>query len=120
MTRDEAWNEKKCKEILEALEQESCDDLISRQAAIDCVTYDEEYTVECLKELPPVTPPTNIGWWIDEKVDGGRKVYCSKCNGSAVFEHVNDGDIYSSYGHGVVKKTKYCPNCGTRMREVNG
>ena len=28
------------------------DDLISRQAAIDCITYDEEYTVECLKALP--------------------------------------------------------------------
>lgn len=32
------------------------DDLISRQAAIDCVTYDQEYTIECLKGLPSAQP----------------------------------------------------------------
>lgn len=49
MTREEAigkwiypaiaamWNEKKCKEILEALEQQPSDDCISRQAAIDAI-----------------------------------------------------------------------------------
>lgn len=46
---------------IEALEQEPCEDCISRQAAIDCITYDEEYTIECLKALPPVTPQTR---WI--------------------------------------------------------
>lgn len=30
------------------------DDLIYRQEAIDCVTYDVEYTIECLKDLPSV------------------------------------------------------------------
>ena len=29
-------------------------DTIYRDDAIDCVTYDEEYTIERLKELPPV------------------------------------------------------------------
>lgn len=32
------------------------DDLISRQAAIDCISYDEEYTFECLKALPSAQP----------------------------------------------------------------
>lgn len=27
-------------------------DLIDRQAAIDCVCYDQEYTIECLEKLP--------------------------------------------------------------------
>jgi hypothetical protein len=47
-------------------------DTISRQAAIDCVTYDVEHTIECLKALPSATPstaqttettaPTTDGW----------------------------------------------------------
>ena len=31
-------------------------DTINRQAAIDCVTYDVEHTIECLKALPPAQP----------------------------------------------------------------
>ena len=31
-------------------------DTIDRQEAIDCVTYDVEHTIECLKELPPAQP----------------------------------------------------------------
>ena len=32
------------------------DDTISRRAAIDCVTYDVEDTIECLKTLPSAQP----------------------------------------------------------------
>lgn len=32
------WNDKKCKEILEALEQEPCEDCISRQAVLDLIS----------------------------------------------------------------------------------
>lgn len=31
-------------------------DIISRQAAIDCVTYDVEHTIECLKALSSAQP----------------------------------------------------------------
>lgn len=31
-------------------------DTISRQAALDCVTYDVEYTIECIKKLPSAQP----------------------------------------------------------------
>lgn len=30
------------------------DDLISRQAAIECVSYDVEHTIKCLKNLPSI------------------------------------------------------------------
>lgn len=33
-------------------------DSVFRQAAIDCVTYDVEHTIECLKALPPAAPST--------------------------------------------------------------
>lgn len=48
----------------EALEQQPCDDCISRQAAID-VIYDNEYKKDMRKELeqlPPVTPKEKTGW----------------------------------------------------------
>ena len=74
MTREEAierwvipalkntWNEKKCDEILKALEQEPCNDCISRQAAIKPFLVDatEEWTsadiVKYLKSLLSVMP----------------------------------------------------------------
>ena len=34
-------------------------DLIDRQAAIDCVSYDAETTVELLKKLPSAQPETH-------------------------------------------------------------
>ena len=36
------------------------DDLIYRQEAIDCVTYDVEHTIECLKALPSALPDNQI------------------------------------------------------------
>ena len=63
------WNEKKCDEILKALEQEPCNDCISRQAAIAVADYADyiglaiedvkkvtDEIVKGLKVLPPVTP----------------------------------------------------------------
>lgn len=35
------------------------DDVISRQAALDCVTYDVEYTTERIKALPSLQPTCN-------------------------------------------------------------
>jgi len=111
---------------ISALEQEPCEDAVSRDAVLKTLdnmdkALDENRTVEeykallkeCYKELPSVTQKS--GKWITEEIGEGRKVYCSECKESAVFEYVRDGDIYSSYGHGVVKKTKYCPNCGAKM-----
>ena len=99
---------------------ESCEDAISREMALkechDIVVDGELYRViqeETLLGLPPITQ--KLGKWITEEISEGRKVYCSECKESADFEYVRDGDIYSSYGHGVVKKTKYCPNCGAKM-----
>lgn len=85
--------------------------------------YANVYLIESLKNGTPI--PDNAtdsdhktGKWITEEIGEGRKVYCSECKESAVFEYVRDGDIYSSYGHGVVKKTQYCPNCGANRKGV--
>lgn len=70
-------------------------DCISRQAAVDCVTYDVEHTIECLKALPPAQPE--------------RKKPVFK-TGESVY-HVSYAD-----GTGGFKKNKWadwtCPDCG--------
>ncbi len=85
--------------------------------------------VDAFMELPPQvendlisairhgTPQQKIGHWIEENVNGGRKVFCSECGGPPPFEHISTGDVYSSSGYGVINKTKFCPNCGIKMEE---
>ena len=103
MTREEL---KKYKLILELLEQEPCEDTISRKAAInaitkihpvdteyDCTLYDKLDVMYVLKDLPPVIPSRPKGAWIDDN--------CSICG----------------YGVKPWNNTPYCPNCGAKMTE---
>lgn len=102
------------KDMPSALEQEFCDDCISRQAAIAVADY-ADYTglaiedvkivtdeiVKGLKQLPSVTPAEKVGRWID--VDG-IWFKCSKCGA-----HRKMMPAYKEY---------YCPNCGAKMSEI--
>lgn len=92
---------------IKALEQEPCEDCISRQAVKDILdargvkaimTF--EYFKELLDKLPSVTPQQKTGWWIyiaNSKVNGLKIVECSSCG-------------RRTYGSG-----KYCSNCGAKM-----
>jgi len=99
---------------IKALEQEPCDDCVSRQAVLaiagdSCLDLDSyEDTKEfcdAIKELPPVTPKREQGEWIEvhplQEDDGGAYM-CSKCR----------------CGHPCIDPDywKYCPNCGAEMR----
>lgn len=80
------WNEKKCTEIVKALEQEPCADCISRQAVMDalcnkcelfhkngeqtCLTKCESY--HFLATLPSVNPTSNVSIQITEREKYGR------------------------------------------------
>ena len=98
--------------ILELLEQEPCEDCISRQAVIEGLrtcydTETKEYSdgsqwinyedaVAEMENLPSVTPQPKIGRWIfDEILD--KHYYCSECKSIGV----NYWD--------------YCPYCGAKM-----
>lgn len=113
---------------IKALEQEPCGDSISRQAAID-ITWEEPSYTDALnvltevrdkvKSLPPVNPQEpKMGHW--KKIQSGDKdfpesIVCSRCG------HENS---YLDFGISSVpigksfKKSKYCPNCGAKMQEV--
>ena len=124
------WNKKKCNEILDALEQEPCDDAINRQAVLDYISIDLrlddeeigndverqmelERSYRYIKSLPPVHPKQRTGRWekvTAENEDGSTLWWyaCSECR--APCAKTDYGNDYFS---------DYCPNCGAKMQEVD-
>jgi hypothetical protein len=95
---------------IDTLEQEPCEDCISRQAVLaiagdSCLDLDsyEDTKDFCdeINELPPVTPQPKTGHWIEEfnDLEGEVRFTCSSCG------------KYQLFG------TDYCYNCGTKMVE---
>lgn len=90
---------------IEALEQEPCGDVISRQAVLDIIDSDWKYEgmEHYINELPPVNPQEpKTGHWkrisIDLYVQHAMAYYqCSECGEKVIGEH------------------NYCQFCGARM-----
>ena len=87
-----------------------CEDAVSRRAAIDAVKMaiirsEQEYAVEALEKIPPITPKPRTGEWIpmfDGKFHGGAYWFkCSEC--SRVVPDVRNGGW------------NFCPECGAKM-----
>ena len=117
---------------IEALEQQPCEDCISRQVAIDailkihpvdteydCTLYDKVDVMYVLKSLPPVNPQEpKTGHWMwacsiipstpvsPEEIDYCGWV-CSECK---QFPDDNDWDDPDEPPH-----YRHCPNCGCPM-----
>lgn len=120
MRKEEAWQKAKgylydalsgeeADEIIKALEQEPCDDAISRERALapyKDLNNDDVISVWLIKknltELPPITPRQKIGRWIN----GDDKCPCC---GKSKFEGL-DADIWADW------QPKHCPNCGAKMQ----
>lgn len=93
---------------IKALEQEPCEDCISRQAVLNEIPVlwnsngDKDYCMESLRdfvaELPPVTPQPKTGHWIDREVYDADRWECSECGRTEQY------------------KENYCPNCGARWK----
>jgi len=84
------------------------DDAISRKAAIDCVTYDVEHTIECLKALPSAQPERKKGEWLRYGEDGYPN------NEDTVFWQCDQ--CLEQYTGRAKKIPNFCPNCGADMR----
>ena len=104
---------------IKALEQEPCDDCISRQA-VDELSKELVHTTrdkadflcnfwERLQKLPPVTPKEKTGKWIKYGTPrcGEQHYQCTNCGWYINFGQW--GDVYT-------KQFKYCPNCSADMR----
>ena len=104
-------------------------DLIKREDVIDMIEtccaglcgvfcdYDGAMKFQKLIEnIPSVEQEPKTGQWVEENInEWSRKIFCSKCGCPPPLEYVSNGDGYSASGHGEIKKTKYCPDCGAKM-----
>ena len=105
---------------IQALEQEPCEEAISRQAIIEAIheadmnAYDERSLIRDLKqrvnELPPVKPQPKTGYWIladeqnkEDVENDNYRFICSECQCSDI--HAKDTIV------------PYCWKCGTLMVE---
>lgn len=92
---------------IKALEQQPCEDAISRQAVIEIAKssksnwIDNSVLYKRVNELSPVNPQPKTGHWIHLKHNKGK---CSECHDVVL--------IAQMYGN-----ANYCPNCGARMIE---
>ena len=102
--------------ILELLEQEPCEDAISRQAVLKIqANYAEHIGAtkfwqmrDDIRALPSVTPQQETGKWINQ----GDYAECSNCG-------ANSGVQYNGV-EPVPFNTRYCHNCGAKMTESDG
>lgn len=103
------------------LEQEPCEDCISREDALMALTGEwTELTdeiiyrfVKRIKSLPLVTPAEKTGRWEWVQYDGNPSIgnwHCSECR--------------TIFIEGIIKREKdsipfykYCPQCGAKMKE---
>ena len=96
---------------IEALEQEPCEDAISRQATLEPYKVLNDTDTLCvaliranIMQQPPVTPQKKTGRWI--KRESGIVLFeCSVCK---------DGYIDQPTCMGK-PMFKYCPSCGEKM-----
>ena len=107
------------KMAIKALEQQPCEDCISREAVIEVLdkyiekaqstgTKDDFISFQELvvKQLPSVTPHPKMGRWEYVQYDNNPNIgnwHCSECRGICTEMH----SIEDAYN--------YCPNCGAKM-----
>lgn len=100
---------------IKALEQEPCEDAISRQAVHDAVYRASGLAgaMRAIDNLPTVTPKQRTGHWEWVQYDYNPKLgnwHCSECR-CIVVECANKEE------KGGIPLYKYCPQCGTKMIE---
>lgn len=106
---------------IKALEQEPCEDAVSRQAVLN-EFYDMENLYERIKQLPPVTQKS--GKWIKKEYWKPLPYDTEPLDYDNYDEKTHSEKVYHYYcsecgrDEGETKPTdNYCPNCGARMVE---
>ena len=102
------------KAAIKALEQEPCEDAISREDALMALTGEWPESIEELihrfnrriKTLPSVIPSRPTGHWIGIDDEPHEDYECDGC-----------GYVCSTFTANIkpYEEYKYCPNCGAKM-----
>jgi hypothetical protein len=105
----------KCLDMaLKALEQEPCDDCVSRQAVLDFmqIKMGGKELYKSVYEMPPVRPMSKRSKWIKQNtafVNDDNQIitecHCANCYGISYFRSIS-GELVGA---------KYCPACGAEM-----
>ena len=95
------------KESIKILEQEPCEDAISRARVVEwlqkCTDDSIEHAIDSnIEFIPSVCPTERVGRWIPHEHDQSF-CRCSECN------------ICWSKGYVINCHMKYCPYCGAKM-----
>ena len=110
---------------IEALEQEPCEDCISRTELLSKIDAERKHLLDLkmdgaehivvhharriIEDMPPVTPQPKVGEWLEkeihsDKVGEWQSARCSVCDKYHTTPYMY---YFSNY--------KFCPNCGARM-----
>ena len=100
---------------IKALEQEPCDDCISREYVIKLLENTKRTRNEItnrIYEVQSVSPQPKVGRWITWKEAGNdipseTRFECSVCH-----------DAAQTLCNGLDLLSTYCPNCGAKMSEI--
>ena len=111
--------------IDELLEQQPCEDCISRTEALSRIDAERKHLLDLnmdgaehiivhharriIEDMPSVTPTRPHGEWNYVQYDGNKNIgnwHCSNCRQICIAMHSMD-DAFD-----------FCPNCGADMREV--
>lgn len=117
---NDADNTHSCNEyklLMQLLEQQPCEDVVSREAVHDGMIkygfHASDMTITEFVEdvLPPVTPTSKKGKWIidDEELGIIWHCHCSKCK-KAPQDYIGGTENWW-----LVRLPDYCPNCGIEM-----
>lgn len=104
---------------IKVLEQEPCEDCVSRQA-VDKNIYDYAESNRLsyanmknyILDVQPVTPTRNKGKWIESNYGNmisQHRWYCSECGG--IHHDTETGEWRETFDF----RYAYCPNCGSFM-----
>lgn len=110
LERGKTWDGHTEKDVtrLLSLEQEPCEDCVSRRAVYEILNDayflkidDGAALQESVRQLPSVTPQQKMGEWIEHIHNGMQYIECPKCS--------------SWFLRMYLTRNSYCPNCGAKM-----
>lgn len=119
---------------IKALEQEHCEDAVSRQAVLEHIscwidngeyrfTNAEHYLAKRMQNILPVVPQPKIGRWVLAQRDKYIDINCSECGNTRIKDYAygySIDELNLDEANDFLSKARinYCEHCGTKMQGV--